>query len=75
MHALRFLHATRTVSCLGLLGLAALANGCSEENPVTAMGPEQAQQKGKALMEAREKQFGPGGSQKGRPTTPPPAAK
>jgi hypothetical protein len=61
MHVLRFLHAMRVFLCLGLLGLAGAATGCSESNPVESMGKDEAQAKGKAQMEARKKAFGDSG--------------
>jgi hypothetical protein len=74
MHVLRFFHARRMVLCLGLLVLAVWANGCSDADPVASMGPEAAQQKGKAMVEARERAFGKGGAPTGKPTMPPPTA-
>jgi hypothetical protein len=67
MRLLRFLHARRIVLSLGLLGLLGLASGCSDPDPVAAVGKEGAEAKGKAQMEAREKQFGKGGVPSGKP--------
>ena len=71
MQVLRILQARRLVLSLGLVTLLASANGCSDPDPVTAMGPEAAQAKGKAQQEAREKAFGKGGAPTGKPTTAP----
>lgn len=71
MQVLRIFHATRLVLSLGLVGLLAMASGCSDPNPVTAMGPEAAATKGKAQQEAREKAFGKGGAPTGKPITAP----
>jgi hypothetical protein len=67
MRLLRYLHARRIVFSLGLLGLLGLASGCSDPDPVAALGKEGAEAKGKAQMEAREKQFGKGGVPSGKP--------
>ena len=62
MQVLRILHATRLGLSLGLVSLLASASGCSDPDPVAAMGPEAAAAKGKAQQEAREKAFGKGGA-------------
>jgi hypothetical protein len=71
MQVLRILHARGLALSLGLVALLASANGCSDPNPVTAMGPEAAAAKGKAQQEARENAFGKGGAPTGKPTSPP----
>ena len=67
MRLLRLLHARRIVFSLGLLGLLGLASGCSDPDPVAALGKEGAEAKGKAQQEARQKQFGPSGAPTGKP--------
>jgi hypothetical protein len=73
MRVLRFLHARRMLLCLGSLVCLALASGCSDQNPVDAVGPEAAQARGKAQQEARERQFGKAGTQVTKPKTQTPA--
>jgi hypothetical protein len=67
MRLLLLLHARRLVFSLGLLGLLGLASGCSDPDPVAALGKEGAEAKGKAQQEARQKQFGPSGAPTGKP--------
>lgn len=73
MRVLRFLHAMRMVLCLGLLALMALASGCSDSNPVAAVGDEAAKEKGEAQQKARQAAYGKAGVQVGRPKATPPA--
>ncbi len=54
----------RLVLCLSLLGFLGLMSGCSESNPVDAIGPEAAKEKGLAQQKARENAFGKGGNPK-----------
>ena len=73
MRVPRFLHSRRMVLCLSLLGLLAVASGCGDQNPVTAVGPEVGKEKGEAQRKAREAAYGPTGVQKGKPAPTAPA--
>lgn len=68
MRMLRFLHAMRVVVCLGVLALMGLASGCSDENPVTSISPEEGKKKGEAGQKAREDAYGKGGAPKSQKT-------
>jgi hypothetical protein len=58
----------RLVLCLGLLGFLGWMSGCTESNPVDAVGPEVGKQKGEAQQKAREQAYGKGGAPKSEKT-------
>jgi hypothetical protein len=64
MHMLRFFHARRMALSLSLLGLMALASGCSESNPVASgdnSTPPPGAMTGDKMKEARLKGLGTAG--------------
>jgi hypothetical protein len=67
MRVLQFLHGRRMVLCLSLLGLLALAGGCGDQNPVTAVSPEAGKEHGEAQRKAREAAYGKAGVPVGKP--------
>ncbi len=61
MQVLRFWSGVRTISCVGLVGFLALASGCGDSNPVTAVGAEEGKKIAEAQLNAQ-----PGGLRQGR---------
>ncbi len=61
MQVLRFWSGVRTISCVGLVGFLALASGCGDSNPVTAVGAEEGKKIAEAQLNARLAAYGKAG--------------
>ncbi len=58
MRVLRFLHSRQMILSLSLASFLTLAGGCSEENPVAAVGEAKGKEIGAKQAQARQEAFG-----------------